>query len=198
MKILFAIIIILCLVIAGIYCNTLFRGRMIIWRKVLEWLDIPSDAKVAVLGLDYAGLFIDVAKELKAPGEVTGVNVGDSRVLEQEKERIKENKVADRAKLVDGDLLNLPLENREFDYVLSSFTFHRASPAINKGRAIQEAVRIMKPNGTLVIVDFGNVQEYRQILTNLGFNSIHISSTGFNGWWGGPWLPTNILVARRN
>lgn len=198
MKILLAIIIILLVVIAGIYCNTLFRGRMIIWRKTLEWLNIRSDAKVAVLGLNYAGLFIDVAKELKAPGEVTGVNVGDHRVLEQEKDRIKENKVADRTKLVDGDLLNLPLENREFDYVLSSFTFHRASPAINKGRAIQEAVRIMKPDGTLVIVDFGNIQEYRQILTNLGFNSIHIDPTGFDGWWGGPWLPTSIMIARRN
>ena len=133
---------------------------------------MPENAQVTILGLNYAGLFIDVAKRLKAPGKVTGVNIGNENVTKQESERIKENRVADRAKLVDGSLLNLPLASRHYDYVLSTFTFHSVSPAINRGRAIQEAVRVMKPNGTLIIVDFGNLQQYRPLLNNLGFQAV--------------------------
>lgn len=197
MKVLLAIIIILILLVIGIYCNTLFRGRSLIWNQILRELKISGNAQVAILGLNYAGLFIDVAKRLKAPGKVTGVNTGNENVTKQENERIKENRVADRAKLVDGSLLNLSLESRHYDYVLSTFTFHSVSPAINRGRAIQEAVRVMKPNGTLIIVDFGNLQQYRLLLNNLGFQDVRIVPTGINGWWGGPWLKTSVLMVRR-
>lgn len=197
MKVLLTIIIILILVVIGIYCNTLFRGRSLIWNRVLQRLKMPENAQVAILGLNYAGLFIDVAKRLKAPGKVTGVNIGNENVTKEESERIKENRVADRAELVDGSLLNLPLESRHYDYVLSAFTFHGVSPAINRGRAIQEAVRVLKPAGTLVIVDFSNLQQYRLLLNNLGFQDVRVIPTGINGWWGGPWLKTSVLIARR-
>ena len=197
MKVLLIIIIILLLLIVGIYCNTLFRGRQIIWHQILSELKLAPDSKVAVLGLSYAGLFIDVAKKLKAPGKVTGVNVDKENVAKQEQERIKENRVADRAEVVDGRLQNLPLENRQYGYVFSAFTFHSVSPAINRGRALQEAVRVMKPEGTLVIVDFGDMQQYRPILSNMGFQTVRIVPTGMIGWWGGPWLKTSVLMARR-
>lgn len=123
MKVLLAIIIILILLVIGIYCNTLFRGRSLIWNQILRELKISGNAQVAILGLNYAGLFIDVAKRLKAPGKVTGVNTGNENVTKQENERIKENRVADRAKLVDGSLLNLSLESRtmtmSFQHLLS-------------------------------------------------------------------------------
>ncbi|MBB1063398.1 class I SAM-dependent methyltransferase [Limosilactobacillus fastidiosus] len=197
MKILLIIIIILILLVVGTYCNTLFRGRRLIWRRVLGQLNVPEDSQVAILGLNYAGLFIEIAKMLKAPGKVTGINIGNESVKKQEEERIKENRVADRTKIVDGSLANLPLESRRYDYVLSAFTFHSVTPAINRGRAIQEAVRVMKPEGILVIVDFGDLQQYRQLLNNLGFQNVRIIPTGMDGWWGGPWLKTSVLVAKR-
>lgn len=98
MKVLLVIIIILILLVVGIYCNTLFRGRNLIWGQILRELKMPENAQVAILGLNYAGLFIDVAKRLKDPGKVTGVNIGNENVTKQESERIKENRVADRAK----------------------------------------------------------------------------------------------------
>lgn len=197
MKLLLIIVIILILGVIGIYCNTLFRGRELIWKQILQEIKIPQNSQVAILGLNYAGLFINVAKQLEAPGKVTGVNVGNENVLKQESERIKENRVADRAKLVEGSLLNLPLESRQYDYVLSTFTFHSVNPAINRGRAVQEAVRIMKPDATLIIVDFGDLQQYRPLLNKLGFQDVRVVPTGAIGWWGGPWLKTNVLMARR-
>ena len=88
MKVLLVIIIILILLVVGIYCNTLFRGRSLIWGQILRELKMPENAQVAILGLNYAGLFIDVAKRLKAPGKVTGVNIGNENVTKQESERI--------------------------------------------------------------------------------------------------------------
>ncbi|WP_375663961.1 methyltransferase domain-containing protein, partial [Bartonella sp. CL63NXGY] len=98
---------------------------------------------MADLGLNYAGLFVLIAKQLAAPGKVKGVNIGPASIAKREQERIVENRVADRAEIVDGDLINLPLASRSFDYVLSSFAFHGVKPAINRGRAIQEAARIL-------------------------------------------------------
>ncbi|MCI2031409.1 class I SAM-dependent methyltransferase [Limosilactobacillus sp.] len=197
MKVLLTIIIVLVLLAILIYCNTLFRGRHLIWNQVLGDLKIPTKSRVAILGLNYAGLFINVAKLLKAPGKVTGVNTGNENIAKQEQKRIKENRVADRAELVEGSLQNLPLESRHYDYVFSAFTFHTVSPAINRGRAIQEAVRVMKPEGTLIIVDFGDLQQYRPLLNQMGFQNVRVVPTGVTGWWGGPWLKTRILVARR-
>lgn len=197
MKILITLIIIIILVIAGLYAHTLFYGRPKIWHQILQELAMPKDSQVADLGLNYAGLFVLIAKQLAAPGKVMGVNIGQAAIAKREQERIVENRVADRAKVVDGDLLNLPLDSRSFDYVLSSFAFHGVKPAINRGRAIQEAARILKPAGQLVIVDFGSLDEYATLLQNLGFQNVRVVSTGWIGWWGGPWLPTKALVASR-
>lgn len=70
-------------------------------------------------------------------------------------------------------------------------------PAINRGRAIQEAARVLKPDGQLVIVDFGPINEYESILINMGFQNVRVVPTGWIGWWGGPWLDTKVLVASR-
>ena len=197
MKIFLTIVVIILLVIVAIYAHTLFRGRGLIWHQILKDLNIPEQSQVAELGLNYAGLFVLVAQQLKAPGKVVGVNIGKPAISQREQERVTENRVADRAKIVDGDLLNLPLENRTYDYVFSSFSFHSVKPAINRGRAIQEAARVLKPDGTLVIVDFGPINEYESILTNMGFQNVRVVPTGWIGWWGGPWLDTKVLVASR-
>lgn len=55
MKVLLVIIIILILLVVGIYCNTLFRGRSLIWGQILRELKMPENAQVAILGLNYAG-----------------------------------------------------------------------------------------------------------------------------------------------
>lgn len=197
MKIIVILIVLVLLVIAGLYAHTLFYGRSKIWHQIFKELQMAPDAQVADLGLNYAGLFVLIAKQLTAPGKVMGVNIGPEAIAKRERGRIVENRVADRAQIVNGDLLNLPLSSRSFDYVLSSFAFHGVKPAINRGRAIQEAGRILKPDGQLIIVDFGSLDEYATLLHNIGFQNVRVVSTGWIGWWGGPWLPTKALVASR-
>jgi hypothetical protein len=40
--------------------------------------------------------------------------------------------------------------------------------------------------------------EYRQVLNNMGIDDVQVSKTGFDGWWGGPWISTKILLAKRS
>lgn len=197
MKIFLTIVIIILLVIVAIYAHTLFRGRGMIWRQILKELQIPEQSQIAELGLNYAGLFVLAAQQLKAPGKVVGVNIGKPVIGQREQQRITDNQVADRAKIIDGDLLNLPLQNRTYDYVFASFSFHTVKSAINRGRVVQEAARVLKPDGQLVIVDFGSMSDYEAALNNIGFHNVRIVSTGWIGWWGGPWLGTKVLVASR-
>ena len=94
--------------------------------------------------------------------------------------------------------MNLPFANQLFDYVIVDATLHNVTPAIQRGRALQEATRVLKATGTLVIIDTKYLDEYQQVLANVGFDNVQVVKTGFNGWWGGPWITTKVLIAKRS
>lgn len=114
------------------------------------------------------------------------------------KQQLAAAKIADRVKLVDGGMTNLPFANQLFDYVIIDAALHNITPAIQRGRALQEAARVLKADGTLVIIDTKYMAEYRQVLNNMGIDDVQVSKTGFDGWWGGPWISTKILLAKRS
>ncbi len=95
-------------------------------------------------------------------------------------------------------MTNLPFANQLFDYVIIDAALHNITPAIQRGRALQEAARVLKADGTLVIIDTKYMAEYRQVLNNMGIDDVQVSKTGFDGWWGGPWISTKILLAKRS
>lgn len=138
-----------------------------------------------------------IAGQLQASGKVTGI-ADWQQSLEIAKRRVAAAKLADRVKLVDGSMTNLPFANQLFDYVVIDSALHNITPAIQRGRALQETARVLKAHGTLVIVDTRAMKEYRQVLSNVGFDDIQVINTGFDGWWGGPWITTKVLIAKRS
>ena len=170
---------------AGIFFHTISSGHEKILRQVLAFnAGRPADLKLT-------------AERLQAPGKVTSVAAW-GQTLPVVKQQLAAAKIADRVKLVDGGMTNLPFANQLFDYVIIDAALHNITPAIQRGRALQEAARVLKADGTLVIIDTKYMAEYRQVLNNMGIDDVQVSKTGFDGWWGGPWISTKILLAKRS
>ena len=178
-----------------ILLHTMTQGHLKIWQALVDRMAFSDHAQILDLSAGRLNDLLLLAKNLQVPAKVTGT--GDWRQDQQNVQaRVNAAKVADRVRLVDTDVFNMNFPDRSFDNVLVDLVFHNISPAIKRNRAVQEAARVLKADGTMAIVDFAHVDEYQQMLANLGFDDIRIVNTGFNGCWGGPWTTTKMIVAR--
>lgn len=180
----------------GILLHTITRGHARIWQDLVMRLNFGGHDQILDLCRGRLIDLLTLAKSLQLPAKVYGTGQWhqDSETVQKE---VNAAQVADRVKLVDTDVFNLSFADRTFDAVLVDLAFHNISPALERGRAIQEASRVLKADGTLAIVDFAHIGEYQQMLANLGFKNIRVVNPGFNGWWGSPWPTTKVLIAKR-
>ncbi len=91
----------------------------------------------------------------------------------------------------------LPFENGSFDLIVSSVAIHNISSEIDRDRAIDEAWRVLRPGGRLLIADISKSRRYRQRLIELGATVVW-RNLGWRMWWGGPWVPTMLVDARKS
>lgn len=75
--------------------------------------------------------------------------------IEQAKERAREEGIADSAKFVVGDALDLPYENNSFDAVFLSGPLYHLPEKKDRVRAFSEAKRVLKPGGILTAYSIG-------------------------------------------
>ncbi|MGM9906671.1 class I SAM-dependent methyltransferase [Limosilactobacillus sp.] len=178
-----------------ILLHTLTQGHLKIWQKLVDRMEFGEHAQILDLSASRLNDLLLLAKNLQAPAKVIGTGEWrqDRRGVQAQ---INAAGVADRVRLVDTDVFNMNFPDRSFDNVLVDLAFHNISPAIKRNRAVQEAARVLKADGTMAIVDFEHSDEYQQMLANLGFDDIRVVNTGFDGWWGGPWTTTKMIIAR--
>lgn len=109
----------------------------------------PDGARVLEIGFGSGRLHVDLAPRYamagldRAPGMV----------------RLTQQRLADRGLTADlrvGDATALPWADASFDAVLTTFAFSAFPDA---GAALDEMVRVVKPGGTIVIVDAGEAQD---------------------------------------
>ncbi|MCD7126567.1 methyltransferase domain-containing protein [Limosilactobacillus agrestis] len=155
------------------------------WKKISADLSIREDVQILDMSVGNGKVFINLAKQLTVPGKIMGI-VKNEKQAQQVKELIKEEVVADRAKVELTDNTNLPFTDHQFDYVLIS-NLQQVKPAITQGRVLQEAIRVLDFKGTLVITAT-TVQRYRQLLEYYRFNDIKVKQIGGQ----------RVMIARRN
>jgi ubiquinone/menaquinone biosynthesis C-methylase UbiE len=68
--------------------------------------------------------------------------------------------VANKVKFEKGDASKLEFPNDSFDAVISNLTFHEVKSAPDKKDIIKEALRVLKPGGKFVFIDYFYESKY--------------------------------------
>jgi ubiquinone/menaquinone biosynthesis C-methylase UbiE len=94
-------------------------------------------------------------------------------------------------------MMALPFRSDTFDVVVSSVAIHNIRGRTGQATAIDEAVRVLRPGGRLLIADLSGTVAYARRLAGLGIVEIDRRSLGWRMWWGGPWRATYLVTATK-
>lgn len=186
-------------ILAITFVYTSLYGKYKIIHHVVESLNISSDSKVLDLGTGHGAVLLEVAYKLKKPGEVIGIDIWQSADQSSNSQaatlqNIKQAQVGEVAKVKTADMTELPFNDNEFDYVFASLAIHNIKPKSRRKLAINEALRVLKHGGKLVIMDMEHIGEFKRLLSQYGCR-VTVGHTGINGLWG--WIPTSVIIAEK-
>jgi ubiquinone/menaquinone biosynthesis C-methylase UbiE len=106
-------------------------------------------------------------------------------------------RVADRVELHMGDMTALPFEVNRFDVVVSSLAIHNIGGRAGREKAINEAVRVLRPGGRLLVADIRATRQHQEQFAKIGMNAVARRRLGWRFWWGGPWGATHLVTATK-
>jgi len=78
--------------------------------------------------------------------------------------------------------------------VVSSLAIHTIPGAAGRARAVEEAARVLKPGGRLVITDIRAAEQYRDELRQ---GAVTMRPLGWRFWYGGPWMAAQLVTATK-
>jgi len=185
---------------AGVYLHTTRRGKFQVWRNLLAGAAIRRDERVLDLGCGRGAVLL-MAAEYLPRGQAVGVDIWSTRdqsgnaMATTEQNALAEG-VAERVELHTADMRQLPFESGSFDLIVSNVAIHNINDQVGRDQAIDEAWRVLRPGGRLLIADISKSRRYRQRLAELGATVVR-RNLGWRMWWGGPWVPTMLVNAHK-
>ncbi len=176
-------------------------GKFAVWADLVRSLHLRGDERVLDLGCGRGAVLLMVAKLLPR-GRAVGVDLWKTsdqsgNALEATTRNAALEGVADRVDLRTGDMRTLPFEDESFDLAVSSLAIHNIPDSAGRARAIDEAVRVLRPGGRMLIADINASREYETRLRQSGMTEIRLQSLGPRMWFGGPWVAARLVSARK-
>lgn len=184
-----------------LYLHATRRGKFQVWSELIGGLGLRGDERLLDLGCGRGAVLLMAARRLTT-GRAVGVDLWRSvdqsgNALAVTERNADAEGVRDRVELRTGDMTELPFEDGEFDVIVSNLAIHNIRSADRRTRAIEEAVRVLRPGGRLLIADINATGEYRRRLAELGLADVRVRPLGWRMWWGGPWMGTRAVSATK-
>lgn len=183
---------------AAIYLHTTRRGKFAVWAELLSDLDLRGDERILDLGCGRGAVLL-LAARLLPRGRAVGVDLwlpdqtGNSMDATRRNAQLED--VADRVELRTADMTELPFPDGTFDAVVSNVALHNIPTAAGRRAAIDEAARVLRPGGRLLLVDLAFTRTHAVRLRELGLQHVRRRDVGWRMWWGGPLLRTHAVTA---
>lgn len=129
-------------------------GIDVSWRKKVVKMVGASNPKVI---LDIATGTGDLVIMMSAlhPDRIVGLDISEG-MLEVGKEKVAKKKL-DNVEMVVGDSENMPFEDNTFDAITVSFGVRNFA---NLDKGLTEIRRVLKPNGTFVVLETSNPTKF--------------------------------------
>ena len=189
------------LAILGLYLHGTLRGKFVVWAELLDTLNLRGDERILDMGCGRGAVLLMAAQRLTA-GRAVGVDLWRSidqsgNSLEAARRNAVAEGVADRVELHTGDMMALPFDENSFDVVVSSFAIHNIGGRAGREKAIDEAARVLRPGGRLMIADVRATRLYQARLAKIGMSDVARRGMGWRFWWSGPLAITGIVTATK-
>jgi ubiquinone/menaquinone biosynthesis C-methylase UbiE len=178
----------------GVYLHTTLRGKLRIWERVLDQAGLKGDERLLDLGCGRGAVLIAAARRLPA-GHAAGADLWTKDQSGNSPEATLANAaaagVADRVEVHTADMTALPFADGSFDVVTSAMAIHNIPSPEGRYRAVDEAMRVLRPGGQVLIADVWPMA--RKYAAHIGQGTLRGLGPGY--WYGGPWLSVTLLHA---
>ncbi len=133
----------------------LSMGIDIQWRKkVLKIVKKEQPKTILDIATGTGDLAILLSKT--NPEKIVGLDLSNG-MLEVGRKKVTEKKLDHLITMVQGDSENLPFENSSFDVITVSFGVRNFE---NLNQGLSEILRVLKPSGTLVVLEFSQPTKF--------------------------------------
>jgi arsenite methyltransferase len=176
------------------------RGKFEVWARLLTGIGLRGDERVLDLGCGRGAVLL-IAAKLVPRGSAVGVDIwradqtGNSMQATQANADVEG--VADRVELHTRDMTDLAFPDESFDLVVSNLAIHNLPDNDARRAAIDEAVRVLRPGGHVVIADLGFTRLYAGRLQQRGMADVRRRDLGWRAWWGLPFFRTHAVTATK-
>lgn len=185
---------------AASYIYATRAGKFRVWSALFDDLGLRGDETLLDLGCGRGAVLLAAAKRLPQ-GRAIGVDLWRADQTENSRQATLTNAalegVADRVELHTADMTALPLPDETVDVIVSSLAIHNIPEPDGRRRALQEAIRVLRPGGRLAIADLWETDHHAEHLRELGWPNVRRRNLGWRMWYGGPWFATRLVTATK-
>src|ERR1700735_5159728 len=170
---------------SGVYLHTTLRGKLRIWARELDRAGLKGNEQLLDLGCGRGAVLVEAARRLPA-GRAVGVDLWAKDQSGNSPEATLANAaasgVADRVEVHTADMTALPFADGSFDVVTSAMAIHNIPSPEGRYRAVDEAMRVLRPGGQLLVADPWPMA--RKYAEHIGQGTLRSLGPGY--WYGGP------------
>jgi arsenite methyltransferase len=183
------------------YLYSTRRGKFAIWADLLDAQPWRGDEHVLDMGCGRGAILVMVAKMVPR-GRAVGLDLWRSEDQsgnnpEATWRNLDIEGVRDRCELETADMRAMPFPDSTFDFIVSNLAIHNIKGQKGRSQAIDEAVRVLKPGGRLLIADLMWTKTYAHLLRDRGMEDVVERRPDWRLWYGALGFATRLLTATK-